>query len=175
MLGNDGRPWHKQNGNSDVVFHSERRDYPVIQGFKGKLQKAKIWACPLWGSTPRPSIGHTVLNTQYLFGKEILRRKISVVYGVPAMAPWSMNPTSIHEGTGSIPGLAQWPGSGIAMNCGVGCKCGLDPALPWLWHRWAAAVPIQPLAWELLYAVGAALKRQKTKKKPLSNFEKIPI
>ena len=24
------------------------------------------------------------------------------------MARWLMNPTKIHEGTGSIPGLAQW-------------------------------------------------------------------
>ena len=34
-----------------------------------------------------------------------------------------------------------------------------------LWCRLAAAALIQPLAWELLYAVGAALKRPKKKKK----------
>ena len=28
--------------------------------------------------------------------------------GVPAVAPWVMNPTSICEDVGSIPGLAQW-------------------------------------------------------------------
>jgi len=33
------------------------------------------------------------------------------------------------------------------MNCGVGCRHGLDPTLLWLWL--AAAAPIQPLAWEL--------------------------
>ena len=33
-----------------------------------------------------------------------------------------------------------------------------DPALPRLWHRPAARAPIRPLAWESLYAVGAALK-----------------
>ena len=36
--------------------------------------------------------------------------------------------------------------------------------LPWLWCRSAAAALIQPLAWELPYAMGAALKRKKKKK-----------
>ena len=51
------------------------------------------------------------------------------------------------------------------MSCGIGHRHGSDPALLWLWHRPAAVVPIQPLAWEPPYAAGAALKRQKTKKK----------
>ena len=30
-------------------------------------------------------------------------------YGVPSVARWfTKNPTSIHEDTGSIPGLAEW-------------------------------------------------------------------
>ena len=32
------------------------------------------------------------------------------------------------------------------MNCGVGHRHGLGPALLWLWCRLAAAAPIQPLA-----------------------------
>ena len=49
---------------------------------------------------------------------------------------------------GSIPGLAQW-----VKNL----------ALLWLRRRLVATALIRPLAWEPTYAVGAALKRQKTK------------
>ena len=56
-------------------------------------------------------------------------------------------------------------GSGIAtaVNCGVGRRHGSDPKV--LWHRPAAVVPILPLAWELPYAMGVALKSKKKKKK----------
>ena len=30
------------------------------------------------------------------------------LFGVPVMAQWLVNPTSIHEDVGLIPGLAQW-------------------------------------------------------------------
>ena len=53
------------------------------------------------------------------------------------------------------------------MSCGVGLRHSLDLALLWLWRRLAAVAPIGPLAWEPPYAVGAALKRQKKKKKLL--------
>ena len=46
------------------------------------------------------------------------------------------------------------------MPCGVGHKHGSDPSLLWMWHRLAPAATIQPLAWELPYAMGAALKQQ---------------
>ena len=45
------------------------------------------------------------------------------------------------------------------MNCGVGGRRGSDPELLWLWCRPAATTPIRPLALELPYATGVALKR----------------
>ena len=31
-----------------------------------------------------------------------------MAHGVPTVAQWIKNPTSIHEEAGSIPGLTQW-------------------------------------------------------------------
>ena len=54
---------------------------------------------------------------------------------------------------GSIPGLAQWV---------------KDLVLLWLWCR---LPPIAPLAWELLYAAGVALKGERnTKEKKQNNI-----
>ena len=58
-------------------------------------------------------------------------------------------------------------GSGVVVSCGVGRRCGLDPALLWLWCRLVATVPIEHLAWEPAYAMGVALKK-KSKSWPLS-------
>ena len=51
------------------------------------------------------------------------------------------------------------------VSCGVGHRRGLAPALLWLWCRLAAIALIRPLAWELPYAAGVALKRQKKKER----------
>ena len=46
------------------------------------------------------------------------------------------------------------------MSCGVGCRCGSDPALLWLWCRLVSTAPMRPLSWEPPYASGAALKKK---------------
>ena len=51
------------------------------------------------------------------------------------------------------------------MSYGVDCRCGLDPAFLWLWHRPAATALIRPLVWEPPYAAGAALEKAKKLKK----------
>ena len=74
-------------------------------------------------------------------------------------------PTSIRKDAGSIPGLHQWvKGLAFAVSCGVGCRRGSDLGFLWLWCRQAAAAPIHPLAWELPYAMGVALKGQQQQK-----------
>ena len=51
------------------------------------------------------------------------------------------------------------------MNCGVGHRHSSDPTLLWLGYRPAVVASIQPLAWELAYAAGVALKSKEKKKK----------
>ena len=51
------------------------------------------------------------------------------------------------------------------MRLGVGCRCGSDPTLLWLWRRPAGTAPNRPLAWEPPYATGAALQKAKKYKK----------
>ena len=66
-----------------------------------------------------------------------------------------MNPTSsIHEDAGLFPALE--------LQCRLQTQLGSHIAE--LWCRPAAIALILPLAWELLYVVGAVLKRQKEKK-----------
>ena len=48
----------------------------------------------------------------------------------------------------------------IATSYSIGCRYGWDLVLLWVWCRPAVAASIQPLAWELLYIIGAALKKE---------------
>ena len=73
---------------------------------------------------------------------------------------------SFYEDAGLIPGLPQQVKDlGIAASCGVGHRCGLDPVLRLVVAQPAAAALIRPLAWELPYAAGVAIKRKKKRKK----------
>ena len=49
------------------------------------------------------------------------------------------------------------------LKAGVGHRCSSDPVLQQLWYRPAATAPIGPLAQELPYATGMAIKREKVK------------
>ena len=60
-----------------------------------------------------------------------------------------------------VQSLASVSGSGIYSGRGVGHRLSSDPALLWLWYRSTTVAPIQPLAWELPYAAGTALKGKK--------------
>ena len=54
------------------------------------------------------------------------------------------------------------------MSRGVGHRHVLDPTLLWLWHRPAAAASVRLIAWELPYAINAALKKKKKEKKKIT-------
>ena len=78
--------------------------------------------------------------------------------GVLTVAQQVTNPTSIHEDAGLIPGLTQLVKDLVLPELRCRLQIHLDPML--LWHRSEAAAPIQPLAWELPYAIGVALKKK---------------
>ena len=59
--------------------------------------------------------------------------------------------------------LLSWLRVQHCPSCGVSCRRGSDPTLLWLWFQMAVAALIRPLAWELPYALGVALKRRRKK------------
>ena len=148
---------------------------------------------------PSPSISHS----HHLFSQEILQELQAGLAQIPmesllypgTQSTWkpmcafqsdvseflswhSGNESNLESwgwGFGSWPCSVGW-GSGIAMSCGVGCRCSLNLALPWLQCKPAVVAPIWPLLWEPPYALGEALKRQKTKKRERmkSLFSPVP-
>ena len=80
--------------------------------------------------------------------KQVIRNRST---GAPVVAQWVRNPASIHEDAGSVPGLTQW----LRI-----CRCHKPWRRSWMQlGSHVAAASIQPLAWELPYAVGVALRR----------------
>ena len=59
------------------------------------------------------------------------------------------------------------------MSYGVGLGHASDPTLQWLWCRPAAVALFGPLVWELLYAMGATIKRKKKKKRLEVNLKSL--
>ena len=96
--------------------------------------------------TNNQCLEHIKRNTQNSIANKTIQ--LENRYWSSHCGPVEMNPTRIREDAGSNPGLTQWvkEPSDITVSCRVGCRCGWDPMLLWLWHRPAAAAQIRPLA-----------------------------
>ena len=83
--------------------------------------------------------------------------------GVPIVAQWITNLTSIHED--QVQPLAWLSGLRIQHCRELWCRLQtrLGSVLLWLWCSPAATALIQPLAWESPHAAVVALKKKKKK------------
>ena len=108
-------------------------------------------------------IFHNLFASGYLVISRIFAIKTNA--GSSHCSSVETNLTRIHD-TGSIPDLTVVYGSGVALSCGAGHRCGLDPVLLWLWHRFPS------LGTSICCRCGP--KKTKKKKKKKNNAVRYP-
>ena len=100
----------------------------------------------------------TITQTDWIGFGVILKLDM---FGAPIVAQWLTNLASVFMRTWVL-SLASLTGLRIWRCCELQCRSQMRL---WLWCTLAASAPISLLAWEPIYAVGAALKKNKKKKK----------
>ena len=122
---------------------------------------------PMPRTKPRPSESESceMVSREYVFKKSFKE-----------FPSWYSGNESNQEPQGCR--FDPWPhsagqGSGIAVSCAVGRRCGQGLVLLQLWCRPAATALIVPLAWEPPYAFGVALKRHTHTHKSFKPFSGV--